>query len=249
MKSPWPAARSCASFRRRSTVFRLVPGCGSRSRASVPVRWAASKPCHLPTRWSVRFAARNCYWTWNGGPFDDGTAAHEMIHLLAANSGLLPHHSAFPIWLQEGIAMQFEVVRGGRWAGIGRANDLRLPDWRRIQPSPRLEPLVRDLGFGRGYQRDLYAQSWSLVFFLRSRHSSQFLTFLDLLRSSDDTLSELAPADRWLAVFQRLSAPTSTPWSTSGLNSCPPSRARWNATPRDPRTRRPPGPNLHEHQR
>jgi hypothetical protein len=134
---------------------------------------------------------------------DEGTAAHEMIHLLAANSGLLSRHDAFPVWLQEGLAMQFEVVRGGRWAGIGRVNDLRLPDWRRIQPRPPLEPLVCDVGYGRGYERDRYAKSWALVYYLRFRHNAQFLTFLDLLRSSDDTLSDLAPSDRWLAVFRR----------------------------------------------
>ncbi|MGC8642332.1 MAG: DUF1570 domain-containing protein [Isosphaeraceae bacterium] len=134
---------------------------------------------------------------------DEGTAAHEMVHLLAANSGLRPRHDLLPFWLQEGIAMQFEVVRGGCWAGIGRANDLRLPDWRRIQPAPRLESLVRDTGYGRGYQRDLYAQSWALVFFLRSQHPARFLTFLDLLRGPDATLSDLAPSDRWLTVFQR----------------------------------------------
>ena len=102
---------------------------------------------------------------------NEGTAAHEIIHLLAANSGLLPRHDAFPVWLQEGLAMQFEVIRGGRWAGISRANDPRLPDWRRIQPPPSLEPLVRDAGYGRGYRRDLYAQAWSLVYYLRVRAS------------------------------------------------------------------------------
>ena len=124
---------------------------------------------------------------------DDGTAAHEMIHLLAANSGLLPRHDAFPIWLQEGLAMQFEVIRGGRWAGIGRAHDLRLPDWRKIQPPPPLEPLVRDAGYGRGYSRDLYAQAWALVYYLRARHPQQFLTFLDLLRSPDATVRRAVP--------------------------------------------------------
>ena len=59
-----------------------------------------------------------------------GTLAHEMIHQLAADSGLLPRHDAFPYWLHEGFAAQFEVIRGGRWAGISRAHDLRLPDWR-----------------------------------------------------------------------------------------------------------------------
>lgn len=134
---------------------------------------------------------------------NEGTATHELIHLLAANSGLLPRHDAFPIWLQEGLAMQFEVIRGGRWAGIGRVHDIRLPDWRRIQPLPRLEPLVRDAGYGRGYQRDLYAQAWSLVFFLRSQHPEQFLTYLDLLRSPDATLAEQSPSDRFFTAFQR----------------------------------------------
>jgi hypothetical protein len=114
---------------------------------------------------------------------DDGIAAHELVHLLAAVSGLQPRHDAFPLWLQEGLAMQFEVVRGGRWAGIGRAHDIRLVDWRNINPPPELGPLVRDQGFGRGYHRDPYTQAWALVYFLRARRSAQFVTFLDLLRN------------------------------------------------------------------
>jgi hypothetical protein len=67
---------------------------------------------------------------------DLGTAAHEMIHQLASESGLVPRHDAFPAWLHEGLAAQFEVIRGGRWSGISRAHDLRLVDWRRIaEPS------------------------------------------------------------------------------------------------------------------
>ena len=89
----------------------------------------------------------------------------------------------FPYWLHEGFAAQFELIRGGRWAGISRANDLRLPDWRGLQPAARLERLVRDADFGRGYQRDLYAQAWALVYYLRTRHPDEFLTFLDLLRN------------------------------------------------------------------
>lgn len=134
---------------------------------------------------------------------DDGTAAHEMVHLLAANSGLRPRHDAFPVWLQEGIAMQFEVVRGGRWAGIGRANDLRLPDWRAIQPAPDLESLVRDVGYGRGYQQQRYAQAWALVYYLRSRRSTEFLKFLDLLRGPDENSLGQSSAERWLATFRR----------------------------------------------
>ena len=239
-KPPWPAARSSATFRRRST------GCRLEARLRVTLTGESARTLGraealaLAERLEREIHREELLLELEWRAIDEGTAAHEMIHLLAANSGLLPRHDAFPVWLQEGIAMQFEVIRGGRWAGIGRANDLRLPDWRRIQPSPRLEPLVRDQGFGRGYQRDLYAQSWSLVFFLRSRHPSRFLTFLDLLRSADDALWELAPADRWLAVFQRASGRISLPWSTTGLNSCPPSKPRWNAT-HPPRRTGPPG--------
>ncbi|WP_165246491.1 DUF1570 domain-containing protein [Paludisphaera soli] len=118
--------------------------------------------------------------------YDDGMAAHEMIHLLAADSGLRPRHDSFPVWLQEGLAMQFEVVRGGTWAGIGRPHDIRLGDWRRMQPPPPLDPLIRDRGFGQGYRRDPYAQAWALVYFLRARHGESFVRFLDLLRAPMD---------------------------------------------------------------
>ena len=72
---------------------------------------------------------------------DLGTAAHEMIHQLAAESGFLPRHDAFPHWLNEGLAAQFEVIRGGRWSGISRAHDLRLPDWQTdSRPNPAGAP-------------------------------------------------------------------------------------------------------------
>jgi Protein of unknown function (DUF1570) len=133
---------------------------------------------------------------------DDGIAAHETIHLLAATSGLQPRHDAFPIWLQEGLAMQFEVVRGGVWAGIGRAHDIRLTDWRNIAPPPPLEPLVRDRGFGRGYQRDPYVQAWALVYFLRARRSVEFVTFLDLLRSPGPAGEDVpSPLDAFQRAF------------------------------------------------
>ena len=138
---------------------------------------------------------------------DLGTAAHEMIHQLAVESALVPRHDAFPNWLHEGLAAQFEVIRGGRWSGISRAHDLRLPDWRKIQDPMPLERLVRDGGFGRGYQRDPYAQAWALVYYLRTRHPREFLTFLDLLRSPDiggDAVSSpLARGDRIFRAFQR----------------------------------------------
>jgi hypothetical protein len=122
-----------------------------------------------------------------------------MVHLLVARSGLEPRHGAFPLWLHEGLAMQFEVVRGGRWLGFGHAHDLRLPDWRKIDPPARLVPLIRDAGFGHGYDRSAYAAAWALVYYLRKEHPREFLTLIDLLRTPD---AEVRPrADRTVALF------------------------------------------------
>jgi hypothetical protein len=140
---------------------------------------------------------------------DLGTAAHEMVHQLASKSGLVARHGVFPYWLHEGFAAQFEVIRGGRWAGISRAHDLRIADWRRIQVPPKLDRLVRDAGFGHGYQRDLYAQAWGLVYFLRTQHPQQFVTFIDLLRSpqSGDSAPAPTPNERVSQAFERAFGP------------------------------------------
>ncbi len=136
---------------------------------------------------------------------DLGTAAHEMIHQLVVESGLVSGHDQFPVWLHEGLAAQFEVIRGGRWAGISRGHDLRLPDWRRLDDPLRLERLVRDAGFGRGYQRDLYAQAWALVYFLRTQRPGQFLTFIDLLRGPtlEGESAKTSTGDRTFDAFRR----------------------------------------------
>ena len=132
---------------------------------------------------------------------DFGIAAHETIHLLTAESGLSPRFNDFPHWLHEGLAAQYEVVRGGHWAGFGRTHDIRLPDWRAIHPVPRLVPLVRDSGMGHGYKRDLYAESWALVYFLRKTHPQQFSAFLDYLRSPSGSAT-MSRGDRALEAFR-----------------------------------------------
>ena len=111
-----------------------------------------------------------------------GTAAHEMIHLLVNVSGLAPDPGEFPLWLHEGFAAQFEVFRGGRWAGVGRAHDLRLADWRSLPTPASLQALIVDTDFGHGYRRDLYAKSWALVYYLRKKRPQEFSDFLSLLR-------------------------------------------------------------------
>ena len=166
-----------------------------------------------PARLCSRAEARDLLETWRRDldrrqllletdrrAIDGGTAAHEMVHQLVRNSGLIRRHDDFPVWLHEGLATQFEVVRGGVWAGVGRVHDLRLPDWRAIAPPPPLIPLLRDLGFEHGYRRDLYAQAWALVYFLRKERPRQFQTFLDLLRNPAPEAG--SDADRTSAAFR-----------------------------------------------
>lgn len=120
-------------------------------------------------------------WELQWRALDLGTASHEMVHQLMAASGLPARHAEFPMWLHEGFAAQFEVIRGGEWAGVGRAHDLRLNDWRQIKTIRRLPGLIRDEGFGRGYKRDLYASCWAFVYYLRKRHPQEFVSYLQLL--------------------------------------------------------------------
>ncbi len=132
---------------------------------------------------------------------DLGIAAHETVHQLVAASGLAPRFDSWPIWLHEGFSAQFEVVRGGRWAGFGRANDHRLPDWRSIRPAPQLTPLLRDEGLTHGYHRDRYAESWALVYFLRKTRPAEFVTFLELLRTPRSINQEIVTARTFSMSF------------------------------------------------
>ena len=177
--------------------------------AVVAVSGAAATPALRPAREALAAARRRAgaatgeaarrelLFDLECRAIDVSTAAHEMIHQLVDATGLAPRPDAFPVWLHEGLAMQFEVVRAGRWAGLGRADDFRLPYWRRMVPPPRLAPVLRDAGFGRGYHPDRYAEAWALVYFLRKEHPREFLAYLDQLR-----LPPLdGPADAFHAAF------------------------------------------------
>lgn len=147
-------------------------------------------------------ARRRLLKTAEESAYDMGTASHELVHLLVRVSGLDVEPRRLPCWLHEGLAAQFEVYRGGRWAGIGRAHDLRLPTWRAVVTPSALPQLVRDVGFGHGYRKDLYAESWSLVQFLRRTRACEFMTFIDLLRNPE-SMEVASEGDRFLDLFHR----------------------------------------------
>jgi Protein of unknown function (DUF1570) len=125
---------------------------------------------------------------------DWAIAAHETVHQLVALSKLAPGHDAFPNALHEGLAMQFESIVGGRWGGLGRPSMIRVRDYRKLEAPPRLEPTIRDTGFGSGYSAEAYARAWASVFYLRSERPTAFVALLDGLRAPAD--SHRAPGER-----------------------------------------------------
>jgi hypothetical protein len=108
-----------------------------------------------------------------------GTASHELVHQLVSASRLALRHEDFPRWLHEGLAMQFEAVRGDRWAGLGTSSPFRLEDWDAMHPEPSLAALLTDAGFARGYHQRSYAHAWAFVFFLRNDRPAEFVRLLD----------------------------------------------------------------------
>ncbi|MEW4567680.1 DUF1570 domain-containing protein [Tautonia sp. JC769] len=127
---------------------------------------------------------------------DQAAAVHELVHQLVIASGLSPRYDRFPIWLHEGIAMQFEAFRGGQWAGLAEVPGHRLDQWRWLRSEPSIDAIVRDEGFGQGYAPAPYAAAWALVFHLRTRQPEAFVAFLDQLRNPRP-----GPADHGAAAF------------------------------------------------
>lgn len=132
-------------------------------------------------------------------------AAHELTHQLVHISGLAPRHESFPVWLHEGLAMQFETIRGGDWAGVGRLNPRQLTAWRRITPNPAIEPLLRTATV---HSDARYNAAWALIYFLRKTHPEAFQTWLDRLRSPSAT----DPAAEFRAVFGNDLTPLQRDW-------------------------------------
>lgn len=142
---------------------------------------------------------------------DLGTTAHELAHLIMAESGVA-RAGEQPLWLLEGLATQFEVVRAGRWAGFGRVNDSRLEDWRGASGRPSLARLLMDREFGHGYLAAPYAAAWSWVYFLRKTRPDLLVERLETRPASPGggvpwaggSPDELGLEREWLDFVDRL---------------------------------------------
>ena len=146
---------------------------------------------------------------------DWGVAAHETIHQLVAASRLCGSGPGFPNSLSEGLAMQFEGIEGGLWSGLGKPSGVRLRDYRKLASPPKIDPVIRDIGFGPGYKADDYARAWAVIYYLRVEKPKVFVALLDSLRSpaepsttpadrAGETLSGLLAADEAITLHRHI---------------------------------------------
>ena len=127
---------------------------------------------------------------------------HEAAHQIFFNLGVHGREADCPTWLVEGLATQFEVPQSSAQKGLHRANQMRLADLRssagigaRVKKvsdaayatafgTGRLVPLVeliRDDGVFAGdgqHVTTVYAQAWSLVYFLARTNPEGFSGYL-----------------------------------------------------------------------
>lgn len=149
--------------------------------------------CYLPARHVVLTRAPRATSSAEVG-LETSAAAHELVHQLAAESGLEPRPGAFPSWLAEGLAAQFEPADGPRWLGPAGPNHRRLADCRRGDPSPRLAPMLAD----PAHARPAYGPAWALVHLLLAEEPAALAALIDRLRGPDADSSPLDTARRAL---------------------------------------------------
>lgn len=147
---------------------------GHRTVAAAPVR--ADLPASFVVPENIR------------GSAEASRTLHEAAHQLAFNSGLQKRGVAYPLWLTEGLAMQFEPDEAGG-VGLGRDNPARRAGLVEMRSRGRLLPLGRlitmtqfDSASGRT-DRELYAQSWGLFHFLMQARPEQMKKYMAILAS------------------------------------------------------------------
>ncbi len=133
------------------------------------------------------------------GSIETSRTLHEAAHQLAFNSGIQKRGVPYPLWLSEGLAMQFEPDAAGTVA-LGRDNPDRRVGLLMMRMRGRLIPLA-DLvarpeyspALGRS-EREVYAQSWGLFQFLFRTRPGQLKAYLQAMarlpagRASTQTL-------------------------------------------------------------
>ena len=105
---------------------------------------------------------------------------HELSHQCLFNFGFHTLEARNPIWLSEGMAVQFETPPGKSGAGLGALNQSRLGNLRAIikQNSPDLKTFVMRLEHARSIEVPEYAISWGLLNYLLRHYREEFPGFV-----------------------------------------------------------------------
>ena len=101
-----------------------------------------------------------------------------------------PATTRSPTPLHEGIAMQFEAIVGGRWAGLGAPVDApgsRLSRARARRPASNRRSATR--ASAPATSAEAYARAWASVYYLRTERPAIFVSLLDGLRAPAEPLA------------------------------------------------------------
>lgn len=128
---------------------------------------------------------------------------HEVAHQVFFNLGL--HNRSAPSWVIEGLAMLLETAPGSEGAGLGAVNQYRLLSFREALAGDgkwrdadarqfaaacaagRLVPLRAFVGdekavhASEAHPEQLYAQAWSLVYYLQAHRREDLAVYLTVL--------------------------------------------------------------------
>ena len=136
------------------------------------------------------------------------TIIHEGTHQLMFNTGLQTRFADTPLWLNEGIAMYFEVPdleANNGWRKIGQLNFLRMQrvlDYFNRRPVDSLKTMIMsDECFRNESALDMYAQAWAFNYFLLNEYEQEFTSYLKFM-SEKPRLRRDSPEKR-LADFQK----------------------------------------------
>jgi hypothetical protein len=152
------------------------------------------------------------------------TVAHEGTHQILQNIGVRPRLSAWPIWLDEGLAeycaTPSSARKGGKpaWDGLGMVNGLHMATIRELEDPLEMairghgaqvkslirepgKPLVESLVRKTHLTPTEYALSWAMTHYLAFKRQDDFVGFLK-------TMSQLPPLlprtpEEHLAEFRR----------------------------------------------
>lgn len=137
------------------------------------------------------------------------TIIHEAVHQISFNSGLQKRFAPCPFWLNEGMAMYFEVpdLKSKRgWNAIGQVNNMRLRQLKTMlsgDQSNFFDAIIRgDQKFREPEQiLNSYAEAWALTYFLMKRKRKELNAYLRELNSSQ-LLSEPSEKQR-IELFEK----------------------------------------------